>query len=128
MLNVIPQLTGYLAARHVKISYSAALDLAYIAFWNGLRIDLDVSNRPREGSRRLLLLETRGLTIRLERAHDSIEVRILRDGRAPRVTRDLRDMREVLDKVRDAVENYQRPIRAWWAVVPTDQYRSIKFL
>lgn len=127
MLNVIPQLTGYLAARHVKISYSAALDLAYIAFWNGLRIDLDVSNRPKEGSRRLLLLRARGLTIRLERAHDSIEVRILQNGRAPKAARDLRDMREVLNKVRDTVENYQRPSRAWWAVVPIDQYRSIKF-
>lgn len=127
MLNVAPQITGILISRHLKISYSAALDLAYIAFWNGLRIDRDISNQPRDGSRRLLVLRTRGLTIRLGRMHDRLEVRTLRDGRTPKVTRDLRDMREVLDKVRDTVENYQRPRRAWWAVVPADQYRFIQF-
>lgn len=127
MLNVLPQLTGLLVARHVKISYSAGLDLAYIAFWNGLRIERDASNWPGEHDRRLLFLRTSGLTIRLERAHDSIEMWILRDGRAPKVVRDFRDMREVLDKVRDTAESYQRHHQAWWAVVPADKYRYTKF-
>lgn len=127
MLNILPQLTGYLVARHMKISYTAGLDLAYIAFWNGFRIDRGVSNWPKERGRRLLFLRTAGLSIRLERQHNCLEMWISRDGRAPRVVRDLRDIREVLDKTRTLVENYQRPTRAWWAVVPTDQYRSIKF-
>lgn len=127
MLNILPQLTGYLAARHLKISYTAGLDLAYIAFWNGFRIDRVVSNWPKERGRRLLFLRTAGLSIRLERQHNCLEMRIIRDGRPPKVVQDLRDMREVLDKTRTLVENYQPPTRAWWAVVPTDQYRSIKF-
>ena len=32
MLNVAPQITGILISRHLKISYSASLDLAHIAF------------------------------------------------------------------------------------------------
>lgn len=127
MLNILPQLTGYLAARHLKISYTVGLDLAYIAFWNGFRIDRVVSNWPKERGRRLLFLRTAGLSIRLERQHNCLEMRIIRDGRPPKVVQDLRDMREVLDKTRTLVENYQPPTRAWWAVVPTDQYRSIKF-
>lgn len=31
MLNILPGVTGLFVARHLKISYSAALDLAYIA-------------------------------------------------------------------------------------------------
>lgn len=127
MLNILPQLTGYLAARHMKISYTAGLDLAYIAFWNGFRIDRGVSNWPKERGRRLLFLRTAGLSIRLERRHNCLEMRISRDGRVPKMVHDLRDIREVLDKTRTLVENYQPPTRAWWAVVPTDQYRSIKF-
>ena len=127
MLNVIPQLTGYLAARHLRISYSAGLDLADIAFWNGFRIDRDVSNRPRQRGRRLLLIRAKGLTIRLERLHDHLEMWARRDGRTLYVVRDLKDMREVLRLIRETVEVYQRPRRAWWAVVPIDQYRSIRF-
>ena len=128
MLNALPQLTGYLVARHVKISYSAGRDLADIAFWNGFRIDLDVSNWPGERGRRLLFLRAAGLTIRLERLHDRMEVWTRVDGRAPDVVRDLKDMREVRGLIRATVENYQRPRRAGWAVVPIDQYRSIQFL
>ena len=40
----------------------------------------------------------------------------------------LRDMREVLDKVRTSAENYQRPRQSGWAVVPTDQYAFTNFL
>lgn len=128
MLNIIPRLTGYLVARHVKISYSAGLDLADIAFWNGFRIDRDVSNWPEERGRRLLFLRARGLTIRLERLHDRIEVWTRLDERAPDVVRDLKDMREALRLIRATAENYQRPRRAWWAVVPINQYRSTQFL
>ena len=128
MLNVVPQITGIFVARHLKISYSASLDLAYIASWNGFRISREVSNWPGESGRRLLVLRTHGLTIRLERLHDCLEVRTLRAGRTPKVTRGLSDMREVLDKVRNLAEPYQSPRRAWWAVVPADQYRSIQFL
>lgn len=127
MLNVLPQLTGYLAARHVKISYSAGRDLANIAFWNGFRSDRDVSKWPKGRGRRLLFLRAKGLTIRLERLHDHLEIWTSSDGRAPDVVRDLQDMREVLRLIRATVENYQRPRRAWWAVVPTDQYRSTQF-
>jgi hypothetical protein len=122
MLNVVPQITGIFVARHLKISYSASLNLAYIAFWNDFRISREVSNWPGESGLRLLVLRTRGLAICLERLHDCLEVWTLRAGRTPEVTRGLSDMREVLDKVRNLAESYQSPRRAWWAVVPADQY------
>ena len=128
MLNVVPQITGIFVSRHLKISYSSGLDLAYIAFWNDFRIDRDTSNWPGEHGRRMLFLGAKGFTIRLERLHDRLEMRTRRDGQTPEVIRDLRDMREVLNKVRDMVANYQRPRLAWWAVVPIDQYRFIQFL
>lgn len=128
MLNVFPQLTGIALSRHLRISYSAATDLASLAFWNGLSLRLEVSDRPREAGMRSVVLRNAGLSIRLERLHDHLDLWILRDGPAPEVTRDLTDMREVLEKVRTTVENYQRPRRSWWAIVPTDQYQFTKFL
>lgn len=128
MLNVFPQLTGIALSRHLKISYSAATDLASLAFWNGLRLRLEVSTQPKSAGRRSVVLRDAGLSTRLERLHDHLDLWILRDGRATEVTRDLTDMREVLEKVRTAAENYQRPRRSWWAVVPTDQYSFTKFL
>lgn len=128
MLNVFPQLTGIALSRHLKISYSAAAELASLAFWNGLSLRLEVSDQPREAGRRSVVLRDGGLTIRLERLHDHLDLWILRDGLAPKVTRDLTCMREVLEKVRTTVENYQRPRRSWWAVVPADQYSFTEFL
>lgn len=106
----------------------AATDLASLAFWNGLRLRLEVSTQPEEAGRRSAVLHLGGLSIKLERLHDHPDLRILRDGRAPKVTRDLTDMREVLEKIRMTVENYRRPQRSWWAVVPADQYSFTKFL
>lgn len=128
MLNVFPQLTGIALSRHLKISYSAAAELASLAFWDGLSLRLEVSTQPKESGKRSVVLRDGGLSIRLERLHDHLDLWILRDGRAPKVTGDLTDMREVLEKVRMTVENYQQPRRPWWAVVPVDQYYFTKFL
>lgn len=128
MLNVFPQLTGIALSRHRRISYSAATELASLAFWNGLSLRLEVATQPKKANRRAVVLRDGGLSIQLERLHDHIDLRILRDGRAPKVTRDLTGMREVMEKVRMTVENYQWPQRSWWAVVPADQYSFTKFL
>lgn len=128
MLNVLPGVTGILVSRHLKISYSAAVELASLAFWNGLSLRLEVSTQPKVVGMRSVVLRYGGLSIQLERRHDHIDLWILRDGRVPKVTRDLTDMREILEKVRMTVENYQRPRRSWWAVVPADQYSFTKFL
>ena len=48
MLNVLPRVTRVLVSKHLKISYSAAAELAYSAFWNGLSLRRDVSAH-REG-------------------------------------------------------------------------------
>ena len=128
MLNVLPGLTGIFVSRHLKISYSAAADLSWLAFWNGLSLKREVSTQPEEAGLRSVVLRDGGLSIRLERLHDHLDLWILRDGRAPEVARDLTDMREVLEKIRTTAENYQRPRRSWWAVVPADQYQFTKFL
>lgn len=128
MLNVLPRVTGIFVSRHLKISYSAAVELAFIAFWNGLSLRREVSTQPGEAGSRSVALRDGGLSIRLERLHDHIDLWIGRDRRAPGLTRGLTDMREVLEKVRTAAENYQRPQRSWWAVVPADQYSFTKFL
>mgnify|MGYP000949640659 CR=1 FL=1 len=128
MLNVLPQVTGIFVSRHLKISYSAAVELASLAFWNGLRLRLEVSTKPKEVGTRSVVLRLGGLSIRLERLHTHLDLWISRDGRCIEIGRDLTDMREVLKKVRTTAENYQRTQRPWWAVVPTDRYQFIKFL
>lgn len=128
MLNVLPRVTGIFVSRHLKISYSAAVELASIAFWNGLSLRREVSTQPKAAGRRSVVLRDWGLSIRLERLHDHLDLWTSRDGRASGVARDLTDMREVLEKVRTTAENYPRPRRSWWAVVPSDQYSYIKFL
>ena len=128
MLNILPRVTGLLVARHLKISYSAAVDLAYIAFWNGLSLRREISTQPKEAGRRSVVLRDGGLSMRLERLHGYIDLWIGRDRRAPGVIRDLTDMREVLEKVRKVAEDYRRPRRSWWEVVPSDQYSFTKFL
>lgn len=128
MLNVLPQVTGIFVARHLEISCPASADLAFIAFWNGLSLWREVSTQPKRVGLLSIVLRDGGLSIRLERLHDHLDLWILRDGRAPEVTRDLTDMREVLEKVRAVAESYQRPQRSRWAVVPADQYSFHKFL
>lgn len=128
MLNILPRVTGLFVARHLKISYSAALDLAYIAFWNGLKLRLETTSPVRTAGARALELRDGGLQVRLDRGYSEITVKISQGGEARKSFSDLRDMREVLDKVRTTAENYQRPRRSWWAVVPADQYSFTKFL
>lgn len=128
MLNILPRVTGLFVARHLKISYSAALDLAYIAFWNGLKLRLKTTSPVRTAGARALTLRDGGLLVRLDRDYSGITVKISKDGEARKSFSGLRDMREVLDKVRTVAENYQRSRRSWWAVVPADQYSFTKFL
>lgn len=128
MLNILPRVTGLFVARHLKISYSAALDLACIAFWNGLKLRLETTSPVRTAGARALTLRAGGLLVRLDRDYSGITMKISKDGEAGESFSDLGDMREVLGKVRTVVENYQRPRRSWWAVVPADQYSFTEFL
>lgn len=128
MLNILPRVTGLFVAHHLQISYSAALDLAYIAFWNGLKLRLRTTSPVRTAGARALTLRDGGLLVRLDRDYSEVSVKISKDGEDREGFSGLRDMREVLDKVRTAAENYQRPRRPWWAVVPADQYSFTKFL
>ena len=128
MLNVLPRLTGIFVSRHLRVSYSASVELSRLAFWNGLRLKREISTQPKMAGRRSIALRDGGLSIRLERLHDHLDLWICRDGKGTEVTRDLTDMREVLRKVRTTAENYQRPRRSWWAVVPSDQYQFTQFL
>jgi hypothetical protein len=128
VLNILPRVTGLFVARHLKISYSAALDLAYIAFWNGLKLRLKTTSPVRTAGARALTLRDGGLLVRLDRDYSGITVKISKDGEARKSFSGLRDMREVLDKVRAVAENCQRSRRSWWAVVPADQYSFTKFL
>lgn len=128
MLNILPRVTGIFVARHLKISYSAALDLAYIAFWNGLKLRLETTSPVRTAGARALELRDGGLQVRLDRDYSGITVKISRDGEYRTSFSGLRDMREVLDKVSTSAENYQRPRQSWWAVVPADQYPFTEFL
>lgn len=128
MLNILPRVTGLRVARHLKTSYPAAYDLACIAFWNGLKLRLKTTSPVRAAGARALELREGGLLIRLDRDYAGITLQISKDGEAKESFSELRDMREVLDEVRTVAENYQRPRRSWWAVVPADQYSFTKFL
>lgn len=128
MLNLLPRVSGIFVSRHLKISYSAAVELASLAFWNGLSLRREISTQPKRAGLRSIALRDGGLSIRLERLHDHLDLWIGLDGKDAEVIRDLTDMREVLRKVRTTAEDYQRPRRSWWAVVPADQYSFIKFL
>lgn len=128
MLKILPRVTGLLVARHLKISYSAAIDLPYIAYWNGLKLRLETTSPVRTAGARALTLRDGGLSVRLDREYSRITVKISEDGEARKSFSGLRDTREILEQVRETVENYQRPRRSWRAVVPADQYSFIKFL
>lgn len=128
MLNVCPRISGFFIASHLKVSYSVAVELAYIAFLNGLRILREVSTQPKEAGRKSLVMSDGGLRIRLERLHDHIDLRISKNGAAADLVRDIVDLRDPLRLIRTTVSEYQRPRRSWWAVVPADQYSFTKFL
>ncbi len=110
------------------MSYSVAAELADIAFVNGLKILREVSTQPKAAGRRSLVLRDGGLSIRLERLHDHIDMWISMDGSTADLVRDIVDMRDPLRLIRTTVSEYQRQRRSWWAVVPSDQYSFTKFL
>lgn len=128
MLNVLPRISGFFIASHLRVSYSVAVELADIAFVNGLKILREVSTRPKEAGRKSLAMSDGGLSIRLVRLHDHIDLRISKDGSTSDLVRDIVDMRDPLRLIRTTVSEYQRPRRSWWAVVPADQYSFTKFL
>lgn len=128
MLNVLPRISGFFIAPHLKVSYSVAVELADIAFVNGLEIRREVSTQPKEAGRRSLVIGDGGLRIRLERLHEHIDLWISQDGSTTGLVRDIVDMRDPLRLIRTTVSEYQRPRRSWWAVVPADQYSFTKFL
>lgn len=128
MLNILPRISGFFIMKHLKVSYSVAVELADIAFVNGLRIRREVSTQPKTAGRRSLTLRDGGLRIRLERFYDHIDIQVFQDGSAVDVLRDVTDMREPLGRLRTVTDEYQRLRRAWWSVVPTDQYSFTKFL
>lgn len=128
MLNVIPRISGFFIAPHLRVSYSVAVELADIAFVNGLKILREVSTHPNVAGRKSLTMRDGGLSIRLERMHDHIDLWISKDGSTADLVRDIVDMRNPLRLIRTTVSEYQRPRRSWWAVVPSDQYSFTKFL
>lgn len=128
MLNIFPKVTGIFIARHLRVSYEAAYDLANLAFWDGLSLRLVTDSPTQTRGARAVTLRSAGLLVRLDRDYSGITVNISRDGEHRTSFSGLRDMREVLDKVSTAAENYQRPRQSWWAVVPADQYPFTEFL
>lgn len=128
MLNVLPRISGFFIASHLKVSYSVAVELASIAFVNELKILREVSTQPKGACRRSLVLSDGGLRIRLERMHDHIDMWISMDGSAADLVRDIVDLRDPLRLIRTTVSEYRRPRRSWWAVVPADQYSFTNFL
>lgn len=128
MLNILPKVTGVFVARHLRVSYGAAYDLANLAFWDGLNLRLVTDSPTQTRGARAVTLRSAGLRIRLDREHCGIPLAISTDGGSRRVLSGLRDMREVLKRIKTATEDYRRPRRSWWAVVPSDQYSFTKFL
>nr|DAO93872.1 MAG TPA: hypothetical protein [Caudoviricetes sp.]DAQ50092.1 MAG TPA: hypothetical protein [Caudoviricetes sp.] len=128
MLNVLPRISGFFIASHLKVSYSVAVELASIAFVNGLKILSEVSTHPKEAGRKSPAISDGGLRIRRARLHDHIDLRIPKDGSTSDLVRDIVDMRDPLRLIRTTVSEYQRPRRSWWAVVPSDQYSFTNFL
>lgn len=128
MLNAIPRVSGFFIASHLQVSYSVAVGLADIAFLNDLKILREVSTQPNEAGRKSLVMSDGGLSIRLVRLHDHIDLWISKDDSTTDLLRDITDMREPLRLIRTTVSEYQRPRRSWWSVVPSDQYSLIKFL
>lgn len=98
MLNILPGIAGISVDRHLKISRSAAVELSWPAFWNGLSLRREVSDQAGKAGTRSVVLRDGGLSIKLERLHDHLDLWILLEGREPEVTRDLTDMREVLGR------------------------------
>lgn len=128
MLNIFPRVTGVFVAKHLRISYEAAYGLANLAFWDGLSLRLETTSPTRTRGARAVTLRSAGLRIRIDREHSGITLAISTDRGSRKVLSGRRDMREVLGRVKTAAEDYQRPRRSWWAVVPSDQYSFTKFL
>lgn len=128
MLNIFPKVSGIFVARHLRISYGAAYALANQAFWDGLSLRLVTDSPTRARGARAVTLRYSGPRIRLDRDYYGITLSISTDGDYRKILSGFRDMREVLERVKTAAENYQRPQRSRWEVVPADQYSFTKFL
>ena len=128
MLNVLPRISGFFIAPHLKVSYSVAVGLADTAFVNGLKIRREVSTQPEEAGRKSLVMSDGGLSISLVRMHDHIDLWIYKDGSTADLVRDIVDMRDPLRLIRTRVSEYRRPRRSRWSVVPVDQYSFTEFL
>jgi hypothetical protein len=128
MLNISPKVSGFFIASHLKVSYSVAVELADIAFAFGLKISREVYTSPGSAGRKSLNIRYGGLRIRIERHYNYIDIWISENGSISKLLRDVVDMRDPLREIRSVVNDYQRPRRSPWAVVPTNQYKFTQFL
>ena len=69
MLNILPRISGFFIMPHLKVSYSVAVELANIAFMDGLKISREVSTQPKAAGRKSLTGVTEASAFaRLDRA------------------------------------------------------------
>lgn len=116
MWNIIPQISGALISRHLRISYKAGVGLVSLARRSGFSMRRKFNHPTPSQSVPVLVLKYEGLRIKIVRLNSAIDVWCGVSGEAEFIESNITDMRTVLRYIREKRQEYSAQYLEWWAI------------
>ena len=116
MWNILPQISGVLISRHLRVSYRAGVKLAILAHDLGLRIRREFDRHRPAQSVPFLTLRYGGLRIEIERIAIGVDIWCSVSGSTADISRDVTDMRTVLRYIYEKRQEYRNQELEWWNI------------
>lgn len=126
MWNILPQISGVLISRHLRVSYRAGVKLAILAHDLRLRIRRELDNPRPAQSVPVLTLRYGGLRIKIERIAIGVDIWCSVYGSTADIARDVTDMRTVLRYIYENRQEYRNQELEWWNIGDKYQYPDPK--
>lgn len=116
MWNIIPQISGALISRHLRISYKAGVGLALLARKSGFSMHRKFNHPTPAQSVPVVILQYEGLRIKIVRLNFGVDVWCGVAGRSAVLEGNIADMRTVLRYIREKRQEYRAQHLEWWSI------------
>lgn len=116
MWNIIPQISGALISRHLRISYEAGVELALLARESGFSIRRKFNHPTPSQAVPVVILRYEGLRIKIVRLNFGVDVWCGEAGMSAVLEGKITDMRTVLRYIREKRQEYRAQHLEWWSI------------
>ena len=126
MWNILPQISGVLISRHLRVSYRAGVKIAHLSHNLGLRMRREFDHPRPAQSVPILSLRYGGLRIKIERLAIGVEIWCSISEDTVDIARDTDDMRTVLRYIYEKRQEYRTSELEWWSIGAKYKYPYTK--